>query len=311
MIVGLGQSPLLRRPRFVLSASALCDGNGVSFRWLADHHQVPFVFLDVPPEPTPAAVAYLVEQLHATIGLLGRITGRTLDARRLARAVSRSREAAQVSRRFFGLRAGLGHNLLRGPQMINLMFPFQAMAGSPAQCRVLGALARDAAHPTRWSRYYDSARTDRSAARLLWAHIAPLYNYDPVWSVLDDGKRAKMVGEECSHCDEADLDCPGDIEFVARRLIGVPQNGTLERRLERLERLRRQSGAEAVVHFSQWRCHQAAGAVPRMERFFTSRGVPFLNLNGDCVDATGASLEQHVTRAEAFVESLGHVVHRG
>jgi benzoyl-CoA reductase/2-hydroxyglutaryl-CoA dehydratase subunit BcrC/BadD/HgdB len=32
--------------------------------------------------------------------------------------------------------------------------------------------------------------------------------------------------------------------------------------------------------------------------------VPFLNLSGDCVDAAGASREQHATRAEAFIESL-------
>jgi benzoyl-CoA reductase/2-hydroxyglutaryl-CoA dehydratase subunit BcrC/BadD/HgdB len=41
-----------------------------------------------------------------------------------------------------------------------------------------------------------------------------------------------------------------------------------------------------------------------MHRFFTERGVPFLNLNGDCVDSASASCEQHVTRVEAFLESL-------
>lgn len=47
-----------------------------------------------------------------------------------------------------------------------------------------------------------------------------------------------------------------------------------------------------------------AGASPLTQQFFGERGVLFLNVNSDCVDSRSASLEQHVTRYEAFVESL-------
>lgn len=303
-IVGLAGSDLLPRPRLVLSASALCDGNGVSFRLLAERRHVPFVFLHVPPEATPAAVSYLVEQLRALASRLEELTGRPLDARRLAVAVAHSREAARLARHLFVRRSGLRRNVFQGHQMINLMFSLNAMAGTEALCATLASLIRDTEDEARWSERYAAPATADSAVRLVWTHIAPLYNYDAVWAVVDDGRRAKVVAEECSHWDEAALACEDDFEFVARRLIGVPQNGTLERRLERLERLRREAGAEAVVHFSHWGCHQAAGAVPLMQRFFTERGVPFLNLSGDCIDSTAASREQHATRCEAFVESV-------
>lgn len=302
-LVGVGLR-VLPRPRLVLAASALCNGNGISFRLLAERADVPFVFLDVPSEAGPADVAYLVEQLHAASTSIENVTGRSLDRHRLSAAVGRSREAARLARRLFLRRGTLTRNLFRGHQMINLMFPLNAMAGTRALCATLDLLLRETEDSTAWCGDYEQPRTEPSAARLLWTHIAPLYNYDPVWAVLDDGRRAKIVGEECSHWDEAGLECEDDIEFVARRLIGVPQNGSLERRLERLERLRREAGADAVVHFAQWGCCQSAGAVPTMQRFFEDRGVPFLNLSGDCVDSTAASREQHVTRAEAFVESL-------
>lgn len=303
-IVGVGGSKLLPRPRLVVSASALCDGNAVSFRLLAERHELPFIFLDIPAEPTPAAISYLVEQLHAVVAALGGITGRPIDTHRLSQAVARSRDAARLARRLFLRRGGLDRNLFRAPQMINMMFALNAMAGTRGLCETLEMLNRDTDDPATWCTDFPAAHTGPSAARLLWTHIAPLYNYNMVWSVIDDGRRAKVVSEECSHWDDVELDCADEVEFIARRLIGVPQNGPLERRLERIERLRRESGADAVIHFSHWGCHQAAGAVPLMQRFFNERGVPFLNLNGDCVDSSGASREQHVTRCEAFVESV-------
>jgi benzoyl-CoA reductase/2-hydroxyglutaryl-CoA dehydratase subunit BcrC/BadD/HgdB len=304
VIAGLGTSAILPRPGLVLSASALCDGNAVSFRLLAGRRDVPFVFLDVPAEPTAAGVAYLVEQLKDLGSTLERLTGRPLDSARLSAAVARSRRAVTLARQLFARRCTVDRNLFRGHQMINMMLALNAMAGSAALCRILEALNRDAGDPARWCRDYASVRTAPSAVRLLWTHIAPLYDYNHVWAVLDDGGRAKVVGEECSHWDESALKAHDDIEFVARRLIGVPQNGPLEQRLLRIERLRREARADAVVHFSHWGCHQAAGAVPMMQRFFNERGVPFLNLSGDCVDSAGASREQHATRCEAFVEMV-------
>jgi benzoyl-CoA reductase/2-hydroxyglutaryl-CoA dehydratase subunit BcrC/BadD/HgdB len=306
-IVGIG-TRVLPRPRIVMATSALCDGNGISFRLLAGRVGVPFLFLDVPAEATPADVAYLVEQLHATTASIETLTGRSLDRSRLSAAVGLTREAARLARRLFLRRCALTRSVFRGPQMINVMFSLNAMAGTRALCDTLDLLVRQAEDSTT-AGHDDDPRSEAAPrpARLLWTHIAPLYNYDRVWTVLDDGRRAKVVAEECSHWDDAALDCRDDFEFVARRLIGVPQNGSLERRVARLDRLRRESGADAVVHFSHWGCHQSAGAVPLVQRFFEDRGVPFLNLNGDCVDSSAASLEQHVTRAEAFLESLGRV----
>ena len=317
VLLGLGLSSLLSAPRAVVSASALCDGNNVSFRQLAARRGLPFRLLDIPPEPSGPAVAYLVEQLRDLAALLQSLTGRPLNEASFEAAVDRSREAVRLARTLYRQRCSLGRNVFHAHQMINLLFPLHSLAGTRRLNDTLRALIRDLGDGRRWCRSYGRPLTDPDAVRLVWAHIAPLYDYNSVWGILDDGQRAKIVAEECSHLDlDPDADeCRDPFAFVARRLIATPQNGPLERRLERLERIRRESGADAVVHFSHWGCHQAAGAAPLMARHFQAAGVPFLNLAGDCVDSSAAGREQHATRAEAFLESLrgtgGRGVRRG
>jgi benzoyl-CoA reductase/2-hydroxyglutaryl-CoA dehydratase subunit BcrC/BadD/HgdB len=189
-IVGLGQSGFLAPPRLVVSASALCDGNGVTFRQVAAHHGVPFVFLHVPPEPAPDAIRYLAGQLRRLAATLEAVTGQTVDRARLSTAVAQSREALGAACRLFALRASRSHPVFRGCQMINLMFPLNAMFGTPALCRVLCGLIGEVERPS-------SPRGPSSAARvrILWAHIAPVYDYDAVWAVIDDGARASVAAE--------------------------------------------------------------------------------------------------------------------
>ncbi len=313
VILGLGLSSLLSAPRAVVSASALCDGNNVSFRQLAARRDLPFRLLDIPPEPSGPAVGYLVEQLRDLAALLQSLTGRPLDESAFEEAVAHSRETVRLARTLYRQRCSLRRNVFHAHQMINLLFPLQSLAGTRRLNDTLRALIHDLDDGRRWGRSFGQPLTEPDAVRIVWAHIAPLYDYNAIWNILDDGRQAKIVAEECSHLDldpDAD-DCREPFAFVARRLIATPQNGPLERRLERLEHIRREAGADAVIHFSHWGCHQAAGAAPLMARHFQSLGVPFLNLTGDCVDSAAAGREQHATRAEAFLESIRGTGERG
>jgi hypothetical protein len=297
-IAGLGRSGLLPRPLLVASASALCDGNGVSFRHLATGLDLPYAFLDVPPEATTSAVHWLVEQLRDLAGQVERLTGRPLDRLRLSRATRRAREAAVLARRLFEARCAIDRNVFHGHQMINLMLPLNAMVGSAALCRTLGALVRDATAEGRYCRDYRASQTSPGAARLLWAHIAPLYDYNLVWAVLDQGERAKLVAEECSHWDLRDLGWPAgesrlpsgggdpawapmdDFEFVARRLIGIPPERVAGQEAAAARapapggagRRRGPLLALGVPPSRGWRSrdatvlHRARGAVPELER---------------------------------------------
>jgi benzoyl-CoA reductase/2-hydroxyglutaryl-CoA dehydratase subunit BcrC/BadD/HgdB len=110
--------------------------------------------------------------------------------------------------------------------------------------------------------------------------------------------------EECTGYMEDDIKSCGALEIIARRLIHTPGNGPLERRLKNLEKIYTDAGADGIVHFSHWGCHQASGVTPLLQKHFSQRDIPFLNVNGDCVDAASCGLEQHKTRYSAFLELL-------
>jgi benzoyl-CoA reductase/2-hydroxyglutaryl-CoA dehydratase subunit BcrC/BadD/HgdB len=147
---------------------------------------------------------------------------------------------------------------------------------------------------------YISAET----IKIIWAHIAPVFQYNEVWPFIDDGVRAKVYLEECTGYLDGNIKSRDPLEIIARRLINTPGNGPLIRRLDNLEKIYNDAGAHGIVHFSHWGCHQASGATPLLQKHFAGLGIPFLNVNGDCVDAASCGLEQHKTRYTAFLESL-------
>jgi len=84
-----------------------------------------------------------------------------------------------------------------------------------------------------------------------------------------------------------------------------PEIGPLERRIKFVTQLARDFSVDAVIHFNHWGCKQSSGAVGLIKRRFEELRIPFLSLDGDCVDHTSSSIGQYKTRVEAFLEMIG------
>jgi len=303
LAIDIGTSGILPGPRFVIASSALCDGNIKTFRYLAQTAKAPFFFLDIPQNDDPAGVAYLVEQLRELMTGIEDLTGKTCDRERLRAAARNVLATGRLIEDIYRLRCRLTRNVYYGHQMINFMLPLAAMSGSDRLVTICRAIRADLGNRRIHHAHFPK---DLSAdtVKIVWAHIAPVFQYNEVWPFIDDGLRAKVYLEECTGYSAWGSENDDPLEIIARRLIGTPGNGSLERRLHHLEKIYRDAGADGIVHFSHWGCHQASGATPLLQKYFAERGIPFLNVNGDCVDARNCGLEQHKTRYSAFVESL-------
>ncbi len=303
LAIDIGSSGILPRPRFVIASSALCDGNIKTFRHLAYKNSVPFFFLDIPQNDDQAGIAYLVGQLQELIEKIEALTGKTLDKARLDAAAQNVLITGALMEEIYRLRCKLARNVYYGHQMINFMLPLNAMSGSARLIKICRTIISDLGDSNIYNSNFPKDIAEETI-KIVWAHIAPVFQYNEVWPFIDDGVRAKVYLEECTGYFNGGIKSGDALEIIARRLINTPGNGPLTRRLAKLEKIYNDAEADGIVHFSHWGCHQASGATPLLQKHFAGLGIPFLNVNGDCVDAASCGLEQHKTRYTAFLESL-------
>lgn len=74
ILLGLAETGVMARPRFILNTSLACDANQLTFRRLAEFWDVPRFTVDVPYAPSEESVAQVAEQLRA-MAALSRPTG--------------------------------------------------------------------------------------------------------------------------------------------------------------------------------------------------------------------------------------------
>ncbi len=303
LMLGMSQDGILKVPRMVAATSSMCDGNIKSFALSAEDQQVPFLFLDVPHEPTPHAITYLKDQLMEVAAQLSASTGATVSE------TAWKEQAQQVNRQiaqknaFFNNYARRSGNLFRGFEIANFAFSCYYLLGGPLLEKLLTTMTHDALHCTRPHKKYKASELSATAKRLRWLHIVPQYP-TPLWDLADNGVRAKIVCDEYSTTVLDPYDADDFFGSVATRLITHPSNGGIEKRIAHITATAKKFKVDGIIHYSSWGCHQAAGNVALVEKTLEDAGFPVLSLSGDATDARNASVEQHRTRLEAFLECL-------
>lgn len=301
-LLGVSETHFLGRPKFVGSASILCDGNLKSFAEAAKNQDVPFVFIDVPFEPNEDGIQYVKEQLKGAINLIEEIAGKRADDAKLRQTAKNVNDAFEFARSFYKSMIENRKNLFMGHEIANFAFPMHFMLGSRRVVDLLRDRCEAVQNGMDYNRFYDVREFSETAKRIMWLHIVPQYDND-LWSVIDDGQCAKIVCDEYSSPYYEDYDINDPLGSIAKRLINHPSNGPIERRIEHILKIARDYKVDGIIHYSSWGCHQAAGNVQMLGKAILDAGYKFLNLSSDPIDTRNTSPEQHRTRLEAFLES--------
>ena len=292
ILLGLAESGVMSRPRFILNTSLACDANQLTFRRLAEFWNVPHFTLDVPYAPTEASVAWLADQLRAMTDFLQQHTGRHLEEDALRQAVGRSRATLENYRRYLQLRASRSLSDEMTSEMLSV-FATHSMLGSPQAQRYTERLcAQTAALPE-----------GRRGKRILWLHTLPHWQ-DALREILNFSPRVEIVGCDMSF-DAPELPDPEHpYESMARRLVYNSFNGSAERRVARAVELAKLLRADGAVWFCHWGCKQTSGAAQYARQHLEAAGFPTLVLDGDGCDSSNVNDGQMVTRLQAFLELL-------
>ena len=291
--VGASEMNLFPAPIAVFTTNILCDGNLPTFAFHANCRKRPFFVIDVPKHISKESEEYLVKQIEDMIAELESLFKSSFDYKYFKKLISTEQETLQILRDAY---RKLSHNPLRMKlyQHVNALYSLHLRGYSSEFNKAVKVLSKQL-----------DREQEQPRKRILWLHLVPYYDSE-LYNIFSPSSDIAVVTSELEWDSlEVDLDPEHPVRSVARKLLMNPEIGPLERRIKFVTQLARDFSVDGVIHFNHWGCKQSSGAVGLIKRRFEELRIPFLSLDGDCVDHTSSSIGQYKTRVEAFLEMIG------
>jgi len=288
-------------PDFLMASSHLCDGAPRLFKFMARRYRRPLFFLDVPARDNEKALSYVAGQIEGMVRELEEKTGKKLTREKIEEVFGYSNRARHYQIEVNRLRQRVPSPMggIEGLGYVYLTFLGQGHPQTPEIYRTLMEELQNRVHK-------NDPVGGEEKFRLVWMHLRP-YHGTELMSLVEEDLGMKIVAEEMNQVYWPPLDPERPFESLAQKALSHFGLGPVERRLQTVERMVEESGAHGVVHFSHWGCRQSVGSTLILRKKLRSKGIPFLALDGDCVDETGFPWGQARTRVESFREILDQV----
>ena len=285
-------------PRFdlIVATSHLCDGQNKALEELAARTAVPYMLLDTPCDGSPAAVDYLAAQLEQLEARLAGHAGRKASPQDWERIFGRSNETRDLMIRLAQLRRNRPCPFY-GRAAFTLAFQALLMMGTPFLRDCYADLLRETV-----AKSAEDSKGERF--RLAWLLAYPYFpeNFVP-W--LEEEQGVRVVAEEFSHIYWDPLDPAQPMKSLARKMLQNPNLGPVTNRVRLIEQIVSDYKVDGVLHYSHWGCRQGCGGIRPVADALSRLRVPFLDLDGDCIDSRNYSKGQTLTRLQGFLELMG------
>ncbi len=298
-MIGATRQGLLGTPQLLIGATVPCDGGLKTITALSRSLGVePFIF-DIPfPPVTREKIDYLVAQYRAMEDYITRLTGKTLDPGRLKLAARYSNQTTRLLHELYTL-CKQTPSPINSDTLKNFQIILALLTGSEEGVKV----AQTFVNETRAHAQNNCAGLAPEKYRLLWVQNRIQYK-NTLLDYLQDEYRAKIVIDELNHIYWDDLDEDNPLESMAVRQIEHPLNGDMDRRIETLLQLAKDYNIHGAINPSHWGCRQNSGGRQIMKDAFQSIGVPFINLDVDCINPRNFFEGQMPTRLQSFMEMI-------
>jgi benzoyl-CoA reductase/2-hydroxyglutaryl-CoA dehydratase subunit BcrC/BadD/HgdB len=242
---------------------------------------------------------YVVKQLERLIEFLGERFGVRLDMDRLERAVRLSDEASRLWLEALSLRR---HRPcpLGGRDAASDIFPLVIMQGTEEAVRFYEELLGEVRDRVRRG----IGVVDDEKIRLMFDGIWIWHSLDIIKYLEDRG--AVFVYEPYSWAWAYRMDPSKPLESIARKMLDMGLNISVEMRVRRFLGEARRMGVDGAILFSNrscktWSATQAITAEVLREEM----GIPCLVIEADHTDPRQYSIAQIRNRIDAFIEMLG------
>ncbi|MGB9866398.1 MAG: 2-hydroxyacyl-CoA dehydratase subunit D [Bacillota bacterium] len=309
-MVGMARNGLLPEPNAIVTTNLLCDGGVRAFENLAHTLGVPCYNLDVPvtaPGSTycTEAVDYVAHQLQDLWQRLvreihpRRLLNHTDSSLWLSRTAAHSRACTLHRQRVNELRQEVP-GPWRGAEALSYFAVEMLAMGCPEGTRFFESLAVCLAKRVASGR---AALPGGERFRLLWLHLRP-YTDSHVLDHLELNWKALIAFNDYSYVHWQPPRPEAFWQYLAQRMVDHPSWGPAERRVQLVLKLVNDYRVDGVIQFSHWGCRQSTGMAWAIRQALRDEGIPFLELDGDCVDPRCVSTAQQRSRVDAFMEVL-------
>ena len=261
----------------------------------SDCFEKPLLLINTPYEDTEDAVRYLAEQLFMAKEKMEHITGRKLRDGDIERAFHYSNRARELLVEINEIRKEVPP-VAYGDGFMKLIVAWGNLFGHKNGVRLFDAYLQELKRLR--------GKDVGAKKRILWLHLNPFFDGSLI-RYLEREMGAVIVFEEINQVFWEELDAANPYESLAKRLLHNFWVGPVSRRLEKIERMVKDYSADGVIHFSHWGCRQSNGAVRLIKDRVQRMGIPFLNIDGDCIEERNISEGQLRTRIDGFMELLG------
>ncbi len=297
-VIGAARKKIMPEPDFLIATTCPCSGGIAIMENLADLFDKDLFVLNVPQEDSEQNVAYLADQIRDMVEFVTRHTGEPLDEDKLRQTVESTNRTRKIMKDVYQLAQNIP-SPTDGRLLTNFGLVMPLFCGTEAAVEIARA-------------YKDefTARVDNGIPgvpgeklRLLWIQNRIQFN-NPLVELLEKEYRANIVSDELNDIFWDPIDPQDPYPGLARRAIAIPLNGSIQRRIEHLQKLARAYSLDGAINPCNWGCRQGTGARGLISEGLKEIGVPVLNLEVNCVDQRNFAEGQLRTRIEAFVEML-------
>lgn len=263
---------------------------------ISNEHQVPFYAVDLPYKRTDDAVLYVEKQYEETFEKLCKLSGEGVNFPKLIETIKLSNAASNYFRKANSIRKEYPGLIYGGPMLkfVNLVMMF----GTEGVLQV----ARE--YYETCSRYAQAGeRKVYSKCKILWCNMGITYD-DKFYEYIEKELGALIVIEEFNNLPEVEISTDNPFLGLAERTLNTSFISDARLRAENLLKLANDYDVDGVVFFSHMNCRFFNSKFNILKKYLNEKGIPIIELSGDCIDKRSYNRAQLITRLEAFVEMI-------
>jgi benzoyl-CoA reductase/2-hydroxyglutaryl-CoA dehydratase subunit BcrC/BadD/HgdB len=282
-------------PSLMIGVTDFCEDGMRFFEHAIRHYKRDYILLEVPPDYNEESVDYVEVQLKEIIQKLSEVTGQAFDIDKLRELIRSSNQVTNYKKKINELRKEIPAKF--SGRRDGDFFPLLEFG-------ISGETAVDLA-----KQFYEeilqdaSVRKDKTErARILW-----LYTLPPVSKMIETMEEqwgAKVVATEANRIYWDELEEKEPVRSIARKLCQSRTIGPIENRLGHIIELANEFSITGAVHFSHFSCAYSVGAIRVIKDKLGEKGIPFLNLDGDCGVMQNNNVEAMMEDLEGFIERI-------